>query len=114
MILNSGTTFTAHPSATFDSPRTVARVVQLSQAIQQRLRFLQVFGVKAFSKPSITSGEYLEGCGFLSLLLPQSGEIGGGAQFPGFSVLPARDFEGFDETRFGGLDSQGGAATVQA
>jgi hypothetical protein len=52
----------------------------LRQRLQERLRLLQVRGVKAFGEPAVDWRQEVMGCGPLALLLPQAGEAHGGAQ----------------------------------
>ena len=68
------------------------------QLPQQRLRLLEIRRVKAFREPAIEQGEELVGLCALTLLLPQTAEAHGGAQFPRRGLLLARHGEGLLET----------------
>src|SRR5262245_12192318 len=68
--------------------------------IEQRLRVDQVARVEAFGEPGVERGEEgARGVAF-TLIPPEAGEAGGGAQLGRFRLLPARDVEGAQETLF--------------
>jgi hypothetical protein len=52
------------------------------QRLQQRLRLLQVSGVKAFGEPVVDRGQEVMGFLAFALLLPQASEAGSGPQLP--------------------------------
>ncbi len=54
----------------------------------------QVRRVKAFGEPVVDRGEQLPRLFALPLALPQQGQAGGGAQFPGFGSLLLRRRDG--------------------
>src|SRR5215471_1742313 len=69
----------------------------LRQRVQQRLRLLEVGGVKPLGEPAVDGCQQLVGFGPLALLLPEARKAHGGAQLPGFGLLAAGNGEGEDE-----------------
>ena len=65
----------------------VSTGVALRQRVQQRLRLLQVSGVKALGEPAVDWREEVMGFLVFALLLPETSETGRGAEFPGFCLL---------------------------
>src|SRR5215510_711353 len=61
------------------------------QLCQQRLRLLDVSGVKALREPAIDRGQEVVGFGTPTLLLPQVCQAHGGAQLQRFRLLVAGD-----------------------
>src|SRR3984893_18133089 len=64
---------------------------QSGQLIQQRFRLLEVGRVEAFGEPVVHRREEVAGFGALTLVAPEAGEAGVGAQLPHLSVLSPRD-----------------------
>jgi hypothetical protein len=63
------------------------------QTIQQPLRLLQIERVEAFRKPAVNRSEQFASLLRLALVTPEAREAHGGAEFPGFCLLLARDSE---------------------
>ena len=70
----------------------------MTQFLDQRLRLLQVFRVKALGEPVVNLRQELVRFGFFALRLPQTSKAGRRAQLPRFGLLALRDFDGFAET----------------
>src|SRR5262245_32976672 len=68
------------------------------QRMQQRFGILQISGVKSFREPVVDRGEQVMGFLAFALLLPESSETGGSAEFPGFRTLGLGDGNGLVET----------------
>src|SRR5262245_50426126 len=71
------------------------------ERLQQRLRLLEVGGVKALGEPAIDCRQQFVRLGALALLLPQAAQAHGGAQLPGLGLLAAGNGQGLVETDFG-------------
>src|SRR4051794_37494699 len=69
--------------------------------IEQRLRVLQVWRIKAFGEPVVDRGQQLIRLLALALALPQARQAGRCAQLPGFRLLPARPGERGEEVLLG-------------
>ena len=67
---------------------------------QQRLRLLQVSGVKALGEPAVDRCQQRTGFGALALLLPQPAQAHGGPQLQRFGLLAAGHGEGLLEAGF--------------
>ncbi len=72
----------------------------LRQLCQQPLRLLQIRRVKPLGEPAIYGCQKVVGFLALVLGLPQAGQAGGGAQFPGFGLLVTGDVDGLLEASF--------------
>src|SRR5262245_26344603 len=66
-----------------------------SQLVQQRLCFFQVGCVEPFGEPAIDRREEVAGFGAAALVLPETGEAHGGAQFPELGFLLLGDAQRF-------------------
>src|SRR5262245_55478051 len=75
--------------------------VALCQRCQQRLRLLEVGGVKALGETAVDLCQELVRRGPLALLLPQARQAHGGAQLIGFRALAPGDVEGLAEAGLG-------------
>ena len=53
--------------------------IALRQRVQQRLRILQISGVKSFREPALDWRKQVIGFLAFALLLPESSQTGGGA-----------------------------------
>ena len=71
------------------------------ECVHQRLRLLQILGVKPFGEPVVHIRQQLVSVGGLALTLPQASEACRGAQFPGLGLLLLGDVDGFEEAGFG-------------
>ena len=71
------------------------------QLLQQRLGILEISGIKPLGKPVVHRCQQIVGVLTLVLALPQAGQAGGSAEFPGFGVLVLGDCEGLVEAGFG-------------
>ncbi len=65
----------------------------LVQFVEQRLRLLQIGGIEPLCEPAVDGGEEVVGFGGLSLGVPEAGEAGRGAEFPGLGLLAPCKFE---------------------
>ena len=63
------------------------------QLLQQRLRLLQIARVEAFREPPVNRSKQFARLLHLALVAPEACEAHGGAEFPGFCLLLARDRE---------------------
>lgn len=68
--------------------------------VQQSLRLVQIRRLKPLSKPRVHRRQQGGGCLALTLGLPQAGQAGGGAEFPGSGLLLTGNIEGLVETDF--------------
>ena len=71
------------------------------QLLQQRVRLLQIFRVKPFSKPAVDFCQHLPRFVAFAVLLPQASKTRRRPQFQRLRLLLAGDFNGFEETGFG-------------
>jgi hypothetical protein len=62
-------------------------------SIEQRLGVLQDRRVETFGEPAVDGREKITGFDAFTLIAPEAGEAGGGAQFRSFCALPFRDGE---------------------
>ena len=87
------------------SPSTVDEIAALhhplGELVQQRLRVLQVRRVEAFGEPVVDGCEQRAGLVLFPLLLPEVGEVRGGAELEGLRLLRAGDVDGLAEQRLG-------------
>ncbi len=67
---------------------------------QQRLRLLQVSGVKALGEPTVDRRQQLAGLVPLALALPQPTQTHRGPKLPGLGLLAAGDVEGLMKVGF--------------
>ncbi len=65
----------------------------LRQLVQQRLRLFQVGGVEPLGEPAVDGSEEVAGFDGLALGMPEAGEAGRGAEFPGLGLLAPCKFE---------------------
>ena len=87
------------PSLTLGGCRIpVFTQVLCPQRLQQRLRLLQVGGVKALSEPAIDRRQQLVGSTVLALLLPEAAQTHRSAEFEGFGLLMPSIREGPQRT----------------
>src|SRR5262249_22013569 len=63
------------------------------QLIEQRLRLLEVSGIKALCEPAIDRRQQRPRFGLLALLLPEATEAYGGAQFQRLRLLATGDVQ---------------------
>src|SRR5215467_8040760 len=63
------------------------------QLLQQRLRFFQITSVEPLSEPPINRSKQFARLLHLALVAPEAREAHGGAEFPGFGLLLAGDFQ---------------------
>src|SRR5215471_4036108 len=85
----------------WEERKDVSTGVALRQCLQQRLRLLQVSGVKSLSEPVVDWCQQRMCFGALALVLPEASEARGGAQLPGFGLLVAGNGESVLEADFG-------------
>jgi len=71
-----------------------------SQLFQQRLRLLEVGGVKALGEPAVDRREELVSLIALALVLPRATQAQGGAQLLGLRPLAAGNGQGLLEADF--------------
>jgi hypothetical protein len=71
-----------------------------TEFLQQRLRILQISGVKALGEPAIDRGQQGTRLGPLALLLPEAAQARGDPQLPGFGLLAAGNSQGLLEAGF--------------
>jgi hypothetical protein len=71
------------------------------QFVEQRLCVNQIGRIDAFSEPTMHRRQQVVSISALSLALPQFGEAGGGAEFPGFGLLGAGNSKSLLEAGFG-------------
>ncbi len=64
-----------------------------TQFLQQRLRLLQIGGVKPLGEPAVDRGEEVAGFGGLALGVPEAGEVGGGTEFECSHFLDPGDID---------------------
>src|SRR5262249_55333872 len=72
----------------------------ITQFLKQRFRLLQVFRVKPFGEPVVDLRQQGVSFRFLALLLPETREAHGSAQFKGLRLLAARNLKGLVKTAF--------------
>src|SRR5262245_66320909 len=77
------------PAFRREGPSSTRRYVppSLRELLQQRLRLLEVSGVKALGEPAVDRREQLVGFSMLALLLPQAGQAHGRPQLQRFRLL---------------------------
>src|SRR5262245_46350478 len=86
----------------------VLSVPELScQLFQQRLRLLEIGGVKPLGEPTVDWRQQRVGLGALALLLPQAAQTRGGAQLPRFGLLATGHIEGVTKVNSGGATGAG-------
>src|SRR4029453_9881067 len=73
------------------------------ELLQQRLGFLEVYGVQPLAEPGIDLWQELACSIALPLLLPEATQAHGGSEFPGLRLLLARTLKSLTETGFGCL-----------
>src|SRR6516165_7211428 len=78
----------------------VSTGVALRQRVQQRLRLVQVRGVKALGEPMVDWREQVIGFLAFALLLPEARQAGGSTEFPGFRLLILGYTDGLMEAGF--------------
>jgi hypothetical protein len=76
-------------------------LILLSQLLKQRLGFFQVSRVKALGEPPVHRRQQVDSVLALVLGLPQTGQTGSGAEFPGFGLVVTGEAEGLVEAAFG-------------
>ena len=81
--------------------RCVVPTVLSRQLLQQRLRVLEVGGVKALGEPAVDRRQQLLGLRPFALLLPQPAQAQRGAEFVGFGLLLLGNGQGLAQARFG-------------
>jgi len=96
-----------HARLTWVGSTGVSTGVALRQRVQQRLRLLQVRGVKALGEPGVDRRQQRVGLGALALLLPQAAQTRGGAQLPRFGLLATGHIEGVTKVNSGGATGAG-------
>ena len=74
--------------------------ISRGQLVQQRLCLLQIKRVEPLSEPPVNRSKQFRRLLHLALIAPESGEAHGGAEFPGFCLLPARDYPSAPELGF--------------
>src|SRR6266446_2786852 len=84
------------------------------QGVQQRLRLLQVGGVKALGEPAVDRDQQLAGFVPLALALPQPAQAHGGPQLQGLGLLAASYGQRLLKTVFClvNVPGKGGATTA--
>ena len=65
----------------------------MAQLVQQRLRLLQILGVKAFGEPAVDLRQYVSGFFLLTLLLPHPRQAHRRSQLPRLRTLPASNVD---------------------
>jgi hypothetical protein len=63
------------------------------QLLQQRLRLLQIARVEPLSEPPVNRSQQFARLLHLALVAPEACKAHGGAEFPGFGLLLARNGE---------------------
>src|SRR5438093_9510499 len=76
-----------HAYPGLEGRKSVVAGVTLRQRLQQRLRILQVSGIKPLGEPVVHWCQEVMGFLAFAVLLPESSHAGGSAQFEGFGFL---------------------------